>query len=167
MMQNKEIKSGVGLGNIKFGMTREELEKLIGEPDDIEDLLLGDGPEDDLTDEEEESESELWHYDDLEMSVSFDEVVDWRLVNIAVSSSDYTFNGVPIIGLDRAALLDVLKKAGVTDLEVEDCSAPDSPNQMQISSESLGINFWLENDVLAEVQWGPLFEDEDTVKWPA
>ncbi len=169
---NKEIKSGEGLGKIKFGMTREQLEKLIGEPDEIEDFSYSSDEDDDLVNEDEDNEededaqTELWHYDNLELSVSFDEEVDWRLVNIAVSSSDYTFKGEKIIGLGRAELLDTLKKLGLTNLKQEDHSSKESPNHKLVASEALGINFWLENDVLAEMQWGPLFIDDDTIVWP-
>lgn len=164
---NKEIKSGEGLGKIKFGMSRDELKKLIGEPDEIEDFsypVYED--ENDIVDEEEETQTELWHFDDLEMSVSFDEEVDWRLVNIAVSSPDYTFKGEKVIGLERDALLATLKRLGLENLKVEDCSSAENPNHKLVAAEGLGINFWLENDVLAEIQWGPIFVDDDTIIWP-
>ncbi len=166
MKTDKEIKSGEGLGPIKFGMTREQLEKLIGEPDEIEDYSYSDDDDADEDDEVDEGATELWHYDDLEMSVSFDEEVDWRLVNIAVSSADYTFKGQKIIGLGREEFIAKLKELGIGNLKMEDCSSEDSPNHKLIASEELGINFWLESDVLAEIQWGPIFIDEDTILWP-
>jgi hypothetical protein len=50
-MQNniKEIIPGVGLGAIKFGMTRDEVKKIAGKPDDVENLPGFDAPHFSLT----------------------------------------------------------------------------------------------------------------------
>ena len=98
-MDLKEIKSGVGLGNIKFGMTRSQVKVILGEPSEIEKFSYSETDED-LT--------ESWHYDELDLSAGFDEDVDWRLVTLAVSSPDYEFMGKKLIGLDSDELLSAL-----------------------------------------------------------
>ena len=45
-------------------------------------------------------------------------------------------------------------------------STVESPTHELISSDQLGINFWFDEDTLSEVQWGPLFVDDETIKWP-
>jgi hypothetical protein len=155
-MENLEIKSGEGLGDIKFGMTEDQLIKLIGEPDEIEEYADEDN---------EDDETETWHYDEFEISVSFDRSVEWRLVNIAVSSPDSTFMGEHLIGLNREELIDKLKDLGLTQLGFEDYSEEGSDSKM-IFAHEVGINFWLEDGELTEIQWGPLFIDDDTIKWP-
>lgn len=151
---NKEIKNiqaGQGLGSIKFGITRDELKKIIGEPDEVDTFSHAED-EDDLT--------EAWHYDMLELSASFDQVEDWRLVTLSVSSPKYQFEGKNLIGLEREELINVLQDLGLKDLEYEDWSSAESPDHKLIASEEAGMNFWLDEGTLSEIQWTPLYSDE-------
>ena len=61
----KEIIPGVGLGTLKFGMTRDDVKKLVGKPDEVENLP---GFEEEVNDE-----LESWHYDEHEFSLVFDD----------------------------------------------------------------------------------------------
>jgi hypothetical protein len=156
-MELKEIKSGIGLGDLKFGMTRNQVKKVLGDPDEIEKFSYTDSDED-LT--------ESWHYDKLELSLGFDEDVDWKLVTMAVSSGDYLFMNKKLIGLSREKLLETLSELGLKNLYIEDCSDEDGPGDELICSEKIGINFWMEDGKLSEVQWGPEYIDEETIRWP-
>ncbi|WP_424961158.1 hypothetical protein [Ekhidna sp.] len=152
-----EILPGVGLGKLKFGMSREEIKTMLGEPDHQEVTHYGD---------DESDKSDAWEYHPLRLDLSFEEAEDWRLTIISVSSEDYLFKGSSLIGLNQEELMEELELQGVSDLEIEDLSSEDHPEQLLISSQSLGINFWLHKDILEEIQWGPLFEDEHTIRWP-
>lgn len=134
-------------------MQREEVLALLGEPTEKENYPL-----DEL---ECDEEVESWHYDELDVSLSFNEEDDYRLVTIAVSGGDYVYNGVDPIGLDADALTELLEKNNIKDLETEE-----EEGMVLFSSETLGINFWFEEGKLSEVQWGPFFADEDTIDWP-
>lgn len=148
----KEIKSGYGLGELKFGMTRDEVLNVLGAADEKETVSYT---------EEEGDQTENWHYDELELSLGFDQEDDWRLVTLSITSQDYEFNGVKIIGQTKEQLSAQLLASDVKDLEHEDMSTTESPTHELIASESLGINFWFEEDLLSEVQWGPVFNEED------
>lgn len=151
---NKELKTiqaGQGLGSIKFGITRDELKKLIGEPDEVDSFSHS---------EDEDDVTEAWHYDMLELSASFDQMESWRLVTLSVSSPKYLFEGRSLIGLERKELIDVLQSLGLTDLEYEDWSSAESPDHKLIASEEASMNFWLDEGVLSEIQWTPLYSDE-------
>lgn len=158
---NKEIKTiqaGQGLGSIKFGITRDELTKIIGEPDEVDNFSHSD---------DEDDETEAWHYDMLELSASFDQLEDWRLVTLSVSSPKYQFKGKNLIGMERKELIEVLQELGLNDLEYEDWSSAESPDHKLIASEETGMNFWLDEGVLSEIQWTPLYsEDEDCLIFP-
>lgn len=156
-MNNKEIKIGEGLGDLKFGMSREQVKAILGEPDDI-DRYSDSDLEDDA--------SESWHYDEPEISLSFDEDVDWKLVTIAVSSPAYELLNKKLIGLDSEALMAELKSMELGDFETEDWSSEELPDHKLISYPETQINFWLEDGELTEIQWGPLFSDEETIRWP-
>jgi len=153
----KDIKFGIGLGVLKFGMSREQVKTILGEPNEKE--LHYD--EDINVDA-----SELWHYDDLDVSISFDQEEDWKLVTLAVTSNSYQLNGKSLIGMNKKALLSELKNSQIDDLDIEDLSSEESPNHVLLSSFSLGVNFWLDDGILEEIQWGPDFIDDDTIKWP-
>lgn len=152
-----EIKPGTGLGNLKFGMTREEVKAILGEPDHSETTHYGDDVDD---------RSDAWEYHPLRLDLSFEEAEDWRLTIISVSSEDYQLKGSSLIGLSQEELMDELDLLKINNLAIEDLSTEDNPDQILIASDELGLNFWVYQDVLEEIQWGPQFVDEHTIKWP-
>ncbi len=147
------IEPGAGLGAIKFGMIRQQLRMLLGEPDDKEQYEQG---------HFRKEKTEAWHYDEMELSLGFDEVEDWRLVELSVTSNKYLLNGKPLIGLNRLEAIRVLNNMNIKDLVFE---SPD-PNQNMIASENTGIVLWLDEGVVSEIQWGALLKDQYTVSWP-
>ncbi len=151
------IIEGEGLGELKFGLTREVVSSILGEPDEKEEYSYSDT---------EENLTENWHYDELELSLAFDQEDDWRLGTIAVASADYKFHDFNPIGLSKEELKAKLKEKGIEDLVFEDCSTIENLSHELLSSDSLSMNFWFDEDSLSEVQWAPLFEDEETIKWP-
>lgn len=152
-----EILPGIGLGKLKFGMSRDEVEAILGKPNHQEVTHYG---------EDEEDKSDAWEYHPLRLDLSFEEAEDWKLMIISVSSEDYQLKGSSLIGLDMDELLEELDILGIKDLEIEDMSSEEHPSQKLISSEDLALNFWLHQDVLEEIQWGPQFLDDETIKWP-
>lgn len=161
-MQNniKEIIPGVGLGEIKFGMTRDEVKKIAGSPDDVENLP---GFEEEVNDE-----LESWHYDTHEFSLVFDADYDWRLVSIAVSDPYFTFHGKSIVGMEKQAVMDLFAEHTIEISNVEDVSDEENPDLELIESDDEGIMVWFENDEVIEVQILPdVEEDGETLVWPA
>ena len=151
---DKKIKIGIGLGEIKFGCSREELKRIAGEPTEI-DTYNASGEEDGYL-------TESWHYDEDEFSVSFDEEDNWRLTTIAVSSPEFKINSKKIIGLSMNKVLQALENENLGDNELEDLS----DNHKLISFINTSLNLWFENNQLSEIQWGVLWNDEDTPAWP-
>ncbi|WP_027471691.1 hypothetical protein [Saccharicrinis fermentans] len=154
----KEILIGKGFDEIRFGMTREEVKAILGEPDEIDAYASS---------EEAEDNTEAYHYDELELSVSFDELDDWRLGSIAVSTSDAVLEGLKLVGNTDD---DLLAKVSVLDLgeyDREDVSSPESPDHEVISFYEASVNFWLENGAVTEIQYGPIWDDEkEEYIWP-
>lgn len=149
----KSIIPGVGLEAIKFGMSRAQVREFFGEPDDIE--LHEEG-------HFRKEKSEAWHYDDLDLSMEFEEADGWRLGNISVSSDSYSLHGKPLVGLNRLEAIRTLNNMGIDDLEFDN----NDPEQDMIASESTGIILWLDEGIVSEIQWSPLLIDDYTVKWP-
>lgn len=160
MLKNvQEIVPGVGLGGIKFGMTREEVKVVIGPPDDIESLP---GFEEEVNDQ-----LESWHYDEYEFSLVFDAMYEWRLVSIAVSDPYFTLFGNQIIELDKQSALDVLEKNNITITHVEDVSDDENPDLILMEAEESGLMIWFQDDQVIEIQFLPdVEEDGETLNWP-
>lgn len=154
--QIKEIKPGFGLGNIKFGMSRDQVRMLLGAPDESEKFSYTD---------DDQNMTESWDYYDFDISLNFDEEEDWKLVMISANSDFYTLEGESLIGKTIEQVSAHLDKSDI-DYDLEDCSTTDSPDHKLIEVESLSINFWFNGGVLDEIQWSPQFLDDDTIKWP-
>ncbi len=154
----KQILVGKGFGDIRFGMTRDEVKKILGEPDEIDQFASS---------EDENDNTEAFHYDELELSVSFDEIDDWKLTSIAVSDPEAEFEGMKLVGVSDNELEARLSTVEMGDMEREDVSSPESPDHEVVSYPGASINFWLENGEVTEIQFGPFWDEEDEVYiWP-
>ncbi|MEM9894961.1 MAG: hypothetical protein AAF789_01210 [Bacteroidota bacterium] len=149
-----DILLGRGLGDLLFGMTREKVEEIMGKPDHQE------------IEEYDGARQDLWEYHAMRLNLTFDEAEDWRLVILSVSSDEYSIRDQQLIGLDMDELMDELNIMHFEDLEVEDASSEDQPNQKLISSDHHAINFWLNDGILEEIQWSPKISDDNTIRWP-
>lgn len=151
------IEEGQGLGVLKFGLERNAVELILGVPDEKKRYSYS---------KDEEDLTESWYYYSLDLFLGFDQEDDWRLVTIAITSTKYNFKGFSPIGLKKGELKSKLDTVGISDLEFEDYSSIENPSYELLSSDSLGINFWFDENRLSEVQWGPLFIDDETINWP-
>lgn len=155
----KEVIPGVGLGSLKFGMSRDEVKALLGKPDDVESVPG--------FDEEVNDELESWHYDEHEFSIVFDADYDWKLVSIAISDPYFTFHGESLIGMSREKVMDFVKKHDIEISGVEDLSDDENPELELVESEEMGLMFWFDGDIAIEMQILPDVEDDgETIKWP-
>lgn len=156
----KQIIPGVGIDNLKFGMSREQVKQILGAPEEIDNI-----PDDeDILIESLES----WFYDKLECTLVFDEDYEWRLVSIALSDEHYTLFGDPIVGKTGDEVLDILKKHKVEITDRVDVSDEESPDMEVIESENEGMIIWVMDGEAIEIQIVPeVDEDGSTLIWPA
>ncbi len=149
----KNILPGIGIGAVKFGYSREQVKRLLGEPDDIE------------MEEEghfRKEKTEVWHYDERELSLSFSASDSWRLGNLSVTSEHYLLHGKTLIRLNRLEAIRALESMGMDDLTYENVD----PEQDMIASDTSGVILWLDAGIVSEIQWSPLLVDDYTIKWP-
>ena len=155
----QEVLPGIGLGSIKFGMTREEVKAIMGKPAEIENVP---GFDDEVNDE-----LESWHYDEHEFSLVFDADYDWRVVSISISDPYFTFHGKNIIGMSKVDALDFLQSKNIEISNVEDLSDEENPDLELIESDEDGMMIWFAEDEVIELQFLPDVEDDgETLKWP-
>ncbi len=155
-IKQKTILVGKGLERLKFGMNFDEVKSILGKADEVERFSYTDSDED---------LAESWHYDELGLSLSFDEAQDWRLVNMAISTNDYELNGVKLIDLDLEQVIDILEGWDLGEMEYEDLSSKEEGKAKLISIDKSSMNFWFEENELSEIQWGPIYK-KDQVIWP-
>ncbi|MCB9196528.1 MAG: hypothetical protein H6598_09915 [Flavobacteriales bacterium] len=148
-----EIKLGIGVNNIKFGMDRSEVKQILGEPTEKELFSYS---------EEDEDLTEVWHYDEYDFSLSFDEADNWKLIMIAASEEDCNLNEKEIIGLEFDKVVAILKDMGYTDLEEDELEEGDRV----IKIEKDSFNVWFDDNIATELQWGPRWDDDDTPIFP-
>lgn len=149
---------GEGLETIKFGMSREEVKAILGEPTEIETETI--------EDEAETVEVDTFHYDEQELSLLFDSSVDFKLISIATSSEDTILKERKLIGLTESDLLDALDQMGFEDITDEDFES-DSEGENMFSSEEYSISFYVDNNEVTEIIFNPEFTEEGEIIWPA
>lgn len=147
----KTILIGEGFGDLRFGMTRAEVKKVVGDPDEIEEIPFS---------EDEGDTIETWHYDAHDFSLSFEKSMDNRLASIATSSPDAKLNGELLVDKIKADVMTAMKKMDIGEFEEEVIEEDPDTKVTLVSFFEAGLNLWFENDYLTEVQWG-LLEDED------
>jgi len=150
LMEMKNINKGVGLGSLKFGIFTTDVEDELGSPSESE---------------KNEDEGENWHYDDYDMSMSFDE--DSRLVTIAVSDESYLLEGVSLIGKDVEFVEEQVKSMNLGESLHEEMSEGVEGGISVLGFEDSSMNLWFEDGILTEIQFWPLFKDEETIVWPS
>ena len=150
LMEMKNINKGLGLGSLKFGIFTTDVEDELGSPSESE---------------KNEDEGENWHYDDYDMSMSFDE--DSRLVTIAVSDESYLLEGVSLIGKDVEFVEEQVKSMNLGESLHEEMSEGVEGGISVLGFEDSRMNLWFEDGILTEIQFWPLFKDEETIVWPS
>jgi len=146
------IRPAIGIGDLRFGATRDEVRTIAGEPSEI-------------VPSDEESGSELWVYENAAVALSFASEENLRLVSCETFSAKSTFNGEPLVGLDREAAEAALERAGADEgLFLADDDEEDGSGQIAVPR--LGLSLWFEGGAVESVGWGVLLDDDDKVLWP-
>lgn len=152
-----EIKLGEGIDNISFGMSRKGIESILGQPDEIESYP-------DMIDSEYKTEA--WHYDESEISASFDEIEEFRLSMLSTSDPEAKLMGKKVIGLNEDAFLKEIESLDLGEAEIEDWSTEKMPGNKVISYSDASLNFWFDNSILREITWSPYLDEDDNPIWP-
>ncbi|NEN22623.1 hypothetical protein G3O08_03775 [Cryomorpha ignava] len=146
------ITPGQGIGKLHFGLKKDQVEKLLGEPDEIEPA-------------EDQDHLEYWHYDTLGMSLVFDAIEKMRLTTIVSANDETVLYGEKIIDMSRDRLIELLRKKGHKNLTFTE-DFDDGSRLETVESDEIEMLIWLREGHVTEVQFGPFFIDEDTVNWP-
>ena len=139
----RDIHLGKGLGNLTFDSTRQQVEKLLGKASEVERYSLS---------EMKGDETEAWHYDELSISLSFDEENNWLLSSIAISSDEFLLDGKPLIGRNKKEILEEFRSKNYGEPEEDEEISREDPGSSLYLVEQSGISLWFEGDELTEAQ---------------
>jgi len=155
MLVDKNIKLGKGIGQIRFGMSKEQVEEILGQPMEVDEY-----------EREEGNKAITIHYDEANLSFTFDEVDDFKLGSISANSTKYVLQEDIMIGMEKQKLLDILDMLNMTDYANEDMSNLDNPNYEVVTIDRRSVNFWFDSEKLTEIQWWPLIDEDENYIWP-
>ena len=152
------IEPGLGIGDIRYGITEEELISLMGRPDKVEEMEYVQGNGD--------WHRELW-YSPRSVHFTFDKDDDYRLGTITIMGSGFTIFGEDLFGLPLDFVRKFIARSTKEIAKLEDWIWNDEETHECLQHDGLGILFWFEDGNLAEMQCSYLFEaDNQTVIWP-
>jgi len=89
-----QIHTSIEQYNIKFGLKREKVRDILGEPFSIDIIKVSD-----------HADLECWTYDSHQIELIFDSENNYRLSSISFASKNVKVEGVAIIGLKENKLL--------------------------------------------------------------
>jgi len=143
-----EVKPGIGIGLIKFGMNREEVEFLFGEPSEIN------------TDAEDDNKI-IWVYNDEKMRLSFYVDEAYKLGYIETSSPLLKLSGEHLIGNK----VDTAKK-GFLNQKIENWETEKYPSFSTYFNEDFYLSLHESYGAITEVHMGVPFKNEEEFQWP-
>ncbi len=156
VLENSTIEIGVGVGDIKFGMLKEDVLAILGLPTHKEiekDFDTGDAVE-------------TWDYENFGLAFSFDEEEDWKLETITINSSNFKLKNVGLIGNTIETVQNFIEQEQLGEMEFEDYSTEEMPNHELIDVDKANLFFWFTNEVLTEIQMGVQWDENDNALWP-
>jgi hypothetical protein len=150
--QAEDIKLGTGVGELRFGMSMDEVRQQLGEPEEVE-----------KSEEDDDFEHQAWNYLDQGYSLYFDREDDYRLSCIETDRPAIALYGESILGKSPEQIKALMAQHGHTNADEE---AGDD-GELQLSYEHQMIDFYFVENELMVVNFGVFIEEESLeVRWP-
>ena len=140
-MENLIIEPLKGYGDIKFGMSIDEVVSVFGTPSNLEEL--------DPIIEGNESSSILYDYDDLAVSVCFEGTDKMHVSSISTINEDATLFGEKIYDMNRNQIIELMKKNGYKEFDEEE-----QEGDTCLIYDELMLDFYFNEGELIDVVWG-------------
>jgi hypothetical protein len=143
------IKPGIGINDIKFGMSENQILSLIGKPSKI------------IIDEDDEDKNQVYQYNELKLRLTFYNEFNGKLGYIRVANPKIEINGNPIIGIQ---IEDVFKSY---ELSKENWNEENYFTFNSYFNENKWTTLNVEYDVVTDMEFGYLFDNRgDNHIWP-
>ena len=140
-MENLIIEPLKGYGDIKFGMSIDEVVNVFGTPSNLEEL--------DSIIEGSESSSILYDYDELAVSICFEGADRMLVSSISTINEEATLFGEKIYEMNRNQIIDLMKRNGYKDFDEEE-----QEGDTCLIYDELMLDFYFNEGELIDVVWG-------------
>ena len=143
------ILPATGIGKLPFGSTREDTRRLFGEPTEV---ISG-----------EETDGEIWIYEEMAAALSFAGEHDFRLVSCETFHRSAILAGERLIGSPAAEAEAALRALKIEEFE----TVRDEDGAItQIAIPHVGVNLWVEDGVVESIGWQVLLAEDEEPLWP-
>ena len=149
-MKNLTIEPFKGFGDIKFGMTVEEIIQICGEPSNNEQL--------EPIIEEYDNYSLLYDYDEECFSVCFEGVTKTIVASISTNNENATLFGERVYEMDRNQIIDLMKRNGYKNYDEEE-----QEGDTCLIYDELMMDFYFNEGELIDVVWGVLVDQQGNI----
>lgn len=149
-MENLTIEPFKGFGDIKFGMTVEEIIQICGEPSNNEQL--------EPIIEEYDNYSLLYDYDEECFSVCFEGVTKTIVASISTNNENATLFGERVYEMDRNQIIDLMKRNGYKNYDEEE-----QEGDTCLIYDELMMDFYFNEGELIDVVWGVLVDQQGNI----
>ncbi|PCH70351.1 MAG: hypothetical protein COC06_05000 [Bacteroidales bacterium] len=153
-MNKNDIILGKGILGIQFGMIQTQVEKILGNADDIGEYSLS-----------PDEASVTLFYNTKGLSFTFESIDQYKLSYISVLDERYSIFQFIKISLNRRLLMNELEHFQLGEPEFKNAESEEFPTHELIFFPNENLHLWLDNNQISEIQFGPFFEDFKTIVW--
>lgn len=152
MFEKPEIKLLEGFCTMLFGATRDEVVKVFGEPEEIQNL----------TDDILNNNSMVYHYWNEGYSLFFNTNKDQSFCSVEIDNKEVLLFGVKLFSLKEKEIIELMKQNGyaLSDSEVHKWG------EKRISFDEAGLDCYFEHNKLVSVNFGVLDNDPNFYYFP-
>lgn len=137
----------VGFGDLKFGQTMEDTIKMMGDPEQMEEI------------DEEEISSIVLHYWEEGVSIFFEGVTKSVIACFETDEPEATLFGKKVFELNPKEIIDLMKENGFTKLE-EDIEE----GERRFTFEECLLDFFFDQDELCAISWGVFINEQGEIE---
>ncbi len=149
-MTNLEISLKTGLNELKFGLTMDEVKKIMGNPDDTEEL------------DDSEVKTEVWYYWEDGITVFFEMHGIYKCVCLETDNPDSVLLGRKISELKEGDIQDLFVENNYNEYETED----EEWGEKRISIDDAVVDIYFDKGAIVSVNWGVDFDENESPIWP-
>ena len=143
-----KIQSLLGIGNITFGSTKDEIQNILGKPSSIQ---IDEWPD--------QTKSETWLFEKPGLELAFDEEDNYRLGTITTTSREAVLENIKPIGLNINAIIKYIPS-----VILEEDLGGKVKNYIYPKKE---ISLWVINDIVKNLSLFPEYDETNEFPiWP-
>ena len=134
-----------GCGDIKFGMSIEEIVNIMGEPSNNEEM--------EPLEEGEGNRSVLYDYEEEEISVCFEGMANTIVSSISTTNRDALLFGERVYDMDRKKVVELMKSNGYKEYDIEE-----QEGDTCLIYDELMLDFYFNEVELIDFDWGVIID---------